>query len=254
MNEKTPKEIFFIIFNFLEPKDVFNMFNVSMFFHHLSNNKVFWRNSSKSLYRENCLVDLFIKTYSFFGFRENWRNVETINFEHRGCVDVPKYLDGFPKLTHLNLGVNKIETVSQRIMQATSLRVLDLRSNHVKTFPKEIENLFSLKALYLEFNKMTTIPENLFLLPSLEYLILSNNNLTTISENISKLTNLTSIDLSHNEIKTCKIDLPFLQKMNLSHNKISDYICVSSSLRELNLSCNPVVIKYKFIGKCKIYH
>ncbi|EGD73872.1 leucine rich repeat containing protein 40 [Salpingoeca rosetta] len=83
-------------------------------------------------------------------------------------------------LTELDLGFNKIDTLSPSIALLGNLTVLDLQGNQLTSLPSELISLASLRDLILSFNRFRQLPECVYDLLALENLVVNDNAIDTL--------------------------------------------------------------------------
>jgi Leucine-rich repeat (LRR) protein len=152
--------------------------------------------------------------------------VEFTNFfSEYSILDVPEYIFEFENLMKLCINWNRIEVISDKISNLTSLETCYLSFNNLKTLPDSFGKLKNLKSLYLQGNKFDVIPECIFDLENLKELSLENNSISFIQTDIYKLKKLKYLNLSENKFEI-----------------YPDVVNNVESLMYLYLSCNNIKI------------
>lgn len=82
-------------------------------------------------------------------------------------------------LVKLNLGHNRLQSLSKSIANLTKLEMLTLLANRLTELPPEIGQLKKLESLSLNYNALTTLPVEIIELQSLEYLGIESNPFTS---------------------------------------------------------------------------
>ena len=98
------------------------------------------------------------------------------------------------------LNVVEGDTIKDKLINLTNLKMLNLGWNKLTNPPEGISNLTNLERLGLDNNELTTLPEGISNLTNLKRLDLDNNELTTLPEGISNLTNLKWLYLYNNNL------------------------------------------------------
>ena len=123
-----------------------------------------------------------------------------------GLKQIPPYIYTLHDLQKLDLSDNKIEFISSKINQLSSLKYLNLNVNKLNKFPVEIIALHNLKDLKLEENNITIIPKEIGEMTSLESLSfgsthMGSNPIDSIPKEIGLLVNLKKLYLTDCPIK-----------------------------------------------------
>jgi len=173
----------------------------------------------------------------FLENRDKFKNIEAISFNTK--IKNFDFLNEFPKLEHVSININKLNTTSlnslvKNLNQNENIRLLDLGfKNKIclfnREFPKEFKNLkyienlriynsrikrfeidFKIKNLIINYNKSTikSIKAN-----QVEYVILNFNELHQIPEGLNRSKNLKGLSIS--DYTGFKIDCPITGFENL---------------------------------------
>jgi len=125
-------------------------------------------------------------------------------------TSIPKELYLWDNLTSIklnNIGLRDIEN----IFILKNLKGLDLSNNKVNIISDKIINLSNLNLLYLSYNQIYDISENLYKLTNLRHLKINDNLLTNISNNLLNLSELNSLSIGSNPFNSYipDNDIPF---------------------------------------------
>ncbi|KAL8607179.1 hypothetical protein ACOMHN_009573 [Nucella lapillus] len=111
-------------------------------------------------------------------------------------------------LTELNLGFNKVTTLSPDIGRYLKLTCLDLRNNGLCDLPAQISCLQAVRELVLACNRLTEIPPCVYTLQRLEILFVNDNQLTAVdAAGLRRLGALGTLDLQNNSISAVPPEL-----------------------------------------------
>ncbi|KAK7099984.1 leucine-rich repeat-containing protein 40-like [Littorina saxatilis] len=128
--------------------------------------------------------------------------VTNVNLSKNSFTQLPSnliLLEG--TLTELNMGFNKISTLSPDIGLFPKLVFLDLRGNGMSSLPAEISSLQALRELTLSTNRFTEIPPPVYELKKLEILFMNENQVSTVDPaGVQRLGVLGTLDLQNNNI------------------------------------------------------
>lgn len=151
------------------------------------------------------------------------------------------------KLTHLNLGANRLTALPDWLGDLTGLTHLDLFANQIADFPDSMGNLRALTYLNLCGNELRDVPGWLSGLTSLTELHLNGNRLTVLPESIGGLRSLTQLHLKANRLSALPESvggLASLTQLNVADNRISTLPYQLADLVEngldLGLAGNPL--------------
>ncbi|XP_064003559.1 leucine-rich repeat-containing protein 40 isoform X2 [Pogoniulus pusillus] len=104
-------------------------------------------------------------------------------------------------LCDINLGFNKISSVSLEFCMLHKLTHLDIRNNSLTSLPEEMAALRRLQVINLAFNRFKVFPSVLYQLLALETIVLSNNQVGSIDPlQLKKMDNLGTLDLQNNDL------------------------------------------------------
>ena len=158
------------------------------------------------------LFVLFLLTNTFFSFAEkevdtihyvtleqahlmNIEDVTAIDLSKRKLTALPKELNKYKFLRHLNLSKNKLSDVPEFLSSFTHLIDLDISKNKLTVFPSEICKIKSLQRLILSQNEFTHISESIINLENLKYVDLWETPLETFPNAFMSMKNLKYIDM-----------------------------------------------------------
>ncbi|XP_076463206.1 leucine-rich repeat-containing protein 40-like [Babylonia areolata] len=104
-------------------------------------------------------------------------------------------------LAELNLGFNKITSLSPDISLFLKITCLDLRNNGLSSLPAEMSSLQALRELTLSCNRFTEIPPSVYELKKLEILFVNDNQVCAVDPSgLQRLGVLATLDLQNNNI------------------------------------------------------
>ncbi|ODV91206.1 hypothetical protein CANCADRAFT_2922 [Tortispora caseinolytica NRRL Y-17796] len=200
-------------------------------------------------------------------FIQTCTNLKRLIYRDNKNEIFPKKLCNIPKLMHLDLGGNLIQTlddvpfdsVSQldtlilqnnplkelpdNLLSLSSLRCLNVATCNFTFFPMVICGLHSLSELDISFNEITVIPEGIGDLKNLTKLVLAHNKLSRqFPRSMTNLVNLRELDLRYNNLHDASWAtlLLSLEILRLEHNSISSFNYSIPSLKMLRLDYNPL--------------
>ncbi|XP_009082952.1 PREDICTED: leucine-rich repeat-containing protein 40, partial [Acanthisitta chloris] len=128
--------------------------------------------------------------------------VATVNFSKNQLSEVPSRLVELKdSLCDVNLGFNKLSSISLELCKLHKLTHLDLRNNVLTSLPEEMEALTRLQIINLCFNRFKVFPSVLYQLPALETILLSNNQVGSIDPlRLKAMDKLGTLDLQNNDL------------------------------------------------------
>ncbi|NXM03399.1 LRC40 protein, partial [Tyrannus savana] len=128
--------------------------------------------------------------------------VTTVNFSKNQLREVPpRIVELKDSVCDLNLGFNKISSISLELCRLHKLTDLDLRNNVLTSLPSEMEALTRLQIINLAFNRFKAFPSVLYHLPALETILLSNNQVGSIDPlQLKGMDMLGTLDLQNNDL------------------------------------------------------
>ncbi|NWS99571.1 LRC40 protein, partial [Mionectes macconnelli] len=128
--------------------------------------------------------------------------VATVNFSKNQLREVPpRIVELKDSVCDVNLGFNKISSISLELCRLHKLAHLDLRNNVLTSLPKEMEALTRLQIINLAFNRFKVFPSVLYHLPALETILLSNNQVGSIDPlQLKGMDMLGTLDLQNNDL------------------------------------------------------
>ncbi|EEZ99323.1 toll-like protein [Tribolium castaneum] len=142
---------------------------------------------------------------------EGLEDLEKLSLENNGLVDVEEdVFANTPKLTSLDLQVNKIKLGANLFNNTPLLKSLDISQNNLDYLPPDLfKKLEDLELLHVWDNKIRFIDDSTFQgLTNVKSIELSGNLIETITENAFKnLSNLERVNLSMNKLQYVPGDL-----------------------------------------------
>ncbi|XP_055942289.1 leucine-rich repeat-containing protein 40-like [Argiope bruennichi] len=141
--------------------------------------------------------------------------VTTVDLSKNSITSIPDEFEMvLSKLTELNLGYNKLNSIPSFIGLGQHLQYLDLRNNQLQTLPAEIANLSSLREINICYNRFHSLPSALYGLKKLEIILASDNQIEDIDANgLSQIPTLAVLDLHNNSIKVVPPELGNLRQL-----------------------------------------
>lgn len=128
--------------------------------------------------------------------------VTTVNLSKNHFTQIPSnliLLEG--TVMELNLGFNKITSLSPDIGLFLKLTFLDLRNNGLSSLPQDMCSLQSLRELTLSYNRFGEVPPVVYELRKLEIFFINNNQVSNVdSAGFLQLPVLATLDLQNNNI------------------------------------------------------
>lgn len=143
------------------------------------------------------------------------KEVTSVNFSKNLLTQVPENLLLLSRsVIEINLGFNKLTSVSADLQMMTKLTVLDLRNNALSTLPQELATLERIRELMISSNQFSEIPKVVYSWINLENLMASNNHIGEINiAELQKLTKLATLDLENNDIKQVPPELGKMESL-----------------------------------------
>ncbi|XP_075688947.1 leucine-rich repeat-containing protein 40 [Rhinoderma darwinii] len=128
--------------------------------------------------------------------------ITSVNFSKNQLTEVPlRIVELKDSACDVNLGFNKIPTISLNLCMLLKLTHLDLRNNFLVSLPDELEALMRLQSIILSFNRFKTFPDVLYRIPTLETILLSTNQIGSVDPlQLIKLNKLSTLDLQNNDL------------------------------------------------------
>ncbi|NXV32757.1 LRC40 protein, partial [Rissa tridactyla] len=128
--------------------------------------------------------------------------VATVNFSKNQLSEVPpRIVELKDSLCDVNLGFNKISSISLELCVLHKLTHLDIRNNFLTSLPEEMEALTRLQVINLSFNRFKVFPSVLYRILALETVLLGNNQVGSIDPlQLKKLDRLGTLDLQNNDL------------------------------------------------------
>jgi len=133
---------------------------------------------------------------------ENLQQVSSIHLNwNSNITELPEIVYKCSNLESLKLYRLKIRTLSPKISQLKSLKVLSFNSCPLVELPPEISHLQELEILELQDAKIKNFPKALLQLPNLVELNFYRSAIQDLPDGIQKLKQLKKLKLSHSQIK-----------------------------------------------------
>ncbi|KAK4819744.1 hypothetical protein QYF61_010879 [Mycteria americana] len=128
--------------------------------------------------------------------------VATVNFSKNQLNEVPpRIVELKDSVCDVNLGFNKISSISLELCMLHKLTHLDIRNNFLTSLPEEMEALTRLQIINLAFNRFKEFPSVLYRIVALETILLSNNQVGSIDPlQLKKMDKLGTLDLQNNDL------------------------------------------------------
>lgn len=173
---------------------------------------------------------------------EQYAALDKVNLRKKGLTVIPDFVFENKDVKILKLYGNKLETISERIGELTSLEELYIGKNNLKSLPASIGKLKNLKILSLQYNEIDSLPESIGQLENLEQLILNQNKIKHLPASIGNLKKLSVLQLKFNELETLPNeigDCEELQFIYLNRNqlkRIPDELSKCRKLKEIWVS------------------
>uniref|UniRef100_A0A8C0GWR2 Leucine-rich repeat-containing protein 40 n=1 Tax=Chelonoidis abingdonii TaxID=106734 RepID=A0A8C0GWR2_CHEAB len=129
-------------------------------------------------------------------------SVTTVNFSKNQLNEIPKRIVELKEsVCDVNLGFNKLSSISLELCVLHKLTHLDIRNNFLTSLPEEMEALIRLQIINLCFNRFKIFPNVLYCIPTLETILLSNNQVGSIDPlQLRKMDKLGTLDLQNNDL------------------------------------------------------
>ena len=145
--------------------------------------------------------------------------LERLDMYDNQLVEAP-WLPALVGLTDLNLGGNRLETLSDGIRALTLLTSLELRQNRLTSLPGGIGELSRLHTLGVTSNLLQSLPATIGQLSSLRKLFVDNNEVI-LPDEISVLTELTVVNVEDIPQPQSPVVEQWLSNLNLL-GRVSD--------------------------------
>ncbi|XP_076196063.1 leucine-rich repeat-containing protein 40 isoform X2 [Aptenodytes patagonicus] len=128
--------------------------------------------------------------------------VATVNFSKNQLNEIPpRIVELKDSVCDVNLGFNKISSLSLELCMLHKLTHLDIRNNFLTSLPEEMEALTRLQVINLSFNRFKVFPSVLYHIVALETILLSNNQVGSIDPlQLKKMDKLGTLDLQNNDL------------------------------------------------------
>lgn len=150
-----------------------------------------------------------------------------------GLKEIPRGLGLLTQLKSLNLGYNKLESLSTAIYDLQNLEVLYIHDNKLTTLPS-LTLLTKLKVLSVSNNQLTELPASLFTLTNLTYLEANDNAAVTVLPTVIKnLVNLETLELDRCALTTLPAELGQLSKLKSLHLNRNQLTVLPNTLGDL---------------------
>ncbi len=159
-------------------------------------------NSLNSL-EELQLDNNYFDTITELVFKPMGESLRVLTLSKNQLKDIPDEMNNLVNLQVLDLSCNQIENLPNKL-ELTNLKELNLGNNKIGSLSMSILSLKSLEKLNLEHNQLSSLQDYLYDLVNLVYLDLSYNKISVISP---KICNLKNIKLAHSYTKLNKTGL-----------------------------------------------
>ncbi|XP_030061707.1 leucine-rich repeat-containing protein 40 [Microcaecilia unicolor] len=128
--------------------------------------------------------------------------ITAANFSKNQLIEVPKRIVELKDtVSDVNLGFNKLTSISLELCMLQKLTYLDLRNNFLMVLPDELEAVIGLQTIILSFNRFKVFPAVLYRMSNLETILLGNNQIGSVDPlQLKMLSKLTTLDLQNNDI------------------------------------------------------
>ncbi|NXW17409.1 LRC40 protein, partial [Circaetus pectoralis] len=128
--------------------------------------------------------------------------VTAVNFSKNQLNEIPpRIVELKDSVCDVNLGFNKISSISLELCMLHKLTHLDIRNNVLTSLPEEMEALTRLQIINLSFNRFKAFPSVLYRILALETILLSNNQVGSIDPlQLKKMDKLGTLDLQNNDL------------------------------------------------------
>lgn len=193
---------------------------------------------------ERNAIQKLIEKYNLqeFNFHIENGHVLGLFMKFKDLTSIPKEINEFQNLEHLDLSRNKIEKI-YNLRNLETLKKLNFRENSIKTI-ENLDHMVDLRDLDLSDNKISII-QALYNLRRLEVLNLNTNQIDKI-EGLDRLKDLVVLKLNRNPIEKIEnlSELRQLETLMLAKTKIKKIEGLNrlKNLRELNLALNQIKI------------
>ncbi|KAH7854879.1 hypothetical protein Vadar_018692 [Vaccinium darrowii] len=158
---------------------------------------------------------------------------------------LPDEIGNIISLHTLNLRLNNMSTLPERICNLTCLKCLDLGGNNLSHLPSEIGRLIALETWFSEGNSLCTLPDSIGNLSCLKFLDVDGNKLSHLPCEIGGLTSLENLNLGNCNLSHLPSEfgrLVSLKTLELRGNNfltLPESICDLFCLKEFKLDgCN----------------
>ncbi|XP_029474230.1 leucine-rich repeat-containing protein 40 isoform X2 [Rhinatrema bivittatum] len=128
--------------------------------------------------------------------------ITTVNFSKNQLTEVPRRIVELKDTAcDVNLGFNKLRSLSLELCMLQKMIHLDLRNNSLIALPDELEAVIGLQTIILSFNRFKVFPEVLYRISSLETILLGSNQIGSVDAlQLKMLGKLSTLDLQNNDI------------------------------------------------------
>lgn len=173
------------------------------------------------------------------------QELTTLNLTGNKLDKLPKILSELPTLKKLNIGVNKLSSLTG-IGRLHSLLELDIHNNALQSLPSDIGQLNNLRALIAHSNKLQSLPEQIGQFEQLQFLDINKNDLQALPTQIYQLENLRELHVQANKLTTLAKEIGHLQQLeilDISSNQIAalpETVGALTALRKLNLTLSGI--------------
>lgn len=191
------------------------------------------------------LENLALHTVPLIFYQHSFE-IEQLNVNSNPSIFLPgDFIASCNNLRKISFSSNRANKFPISLLEAKKLTRLDVSLNLIRIVPERLGNLTFLNRLFLNGNNISMLPDTFGNLKNLKILNLSSNNLVDFPEAITKLENLLLLDLSFNQIKCIpeKItNLQNLDELNLATNclqgTLPEYFSKLSKMKVLYIQYN----------------
>lgn len=106
----------------------------------------------------------------------------------------------------LDLSGKQLTTLSDSVLQSSSLKNLNVSNNQLTSLPADISKLTNLEILNIENNRLESFPTEISQLKNLREIRANNNRMTSVPDELGTMTWLRTLDISGNKIPAEQIE------------------------------------------------
>lgn len=173
--------------------------------------------------------------------------LKSLNLFLNELTTLPDKLSALVNLESLFVGANPLKTIPDGVFQGlVNLEELDIGySEELSNLPASISSCKNLRVLYAGNGRLHQVPVELFECTNLEELHLYGNALESLPPDISKLSKLRFLNVGRNRLATLPEELSscsLLEKLHVYENDLTGFpsgIDKIEALRVVNADCNP---------------